>query len=239
MDTTTWDQRKRQQVIDNKMSTCLFCNKEFKKESTLFAHICEKKRRDQQKNEQHVQIGLSAYLRFFKKTQHKDRTYNDFANSQFYSAFVRFGTYTQNVFCINVRAFTDWLIDNNIPLDKWPTDKNYDIFLKQWIFIENHMDAAERSISNMLKWADENKLEVYDYFIKNTTSAIIEDIKFGKISPWIIYGSHSGVSWLGTCHQEQLRLMWEIIDPDKWAKKLTENMSVKNEIADLCKKVGL
>ena len=47
--------------LETKIS-CKYCNKEFRKESTLAAHLCESKRRWQQEKETGVQLGLRAYL---------------------------------------------------------------------------------------------------------------------------------------------------------------------------------
>ena len=60
-------------VINNYKSSksykCKYCERSFVKESTLLAHMCEPKRRWEQKNEKHIQLGLQAYLYFFKQTQ--------------------------------------------------------------------------------------------------------------------------------------------------------------------------
>ena len=65
---------------------CRYCKKEFRKESTLAAHLCEPKRRWQQEKETGVQLGFRAYLRFFEITQGsaKLKTYGDFVASPYY-----------------------------------------------------------------------------------------------------------------------------------------------------------
>jgi hypothetical protein len=69
---------------------CRYCGKEYRKESTLAAHLCQIKRRWQQEKEVGVQFGLQAYLRFFEMTQGsaKLKSYSDFVESPYYSAFV-------------------------------------------------------------------------------------------------------------------------------------------------------
>ena len=42
------------------MYKCKYCEKTYRKESTLFAHLCEQKRRWQQEKETGVQLGLKA-----------------------------------------------------------------------------------------------------------------------------------------------------------------------------------
>ena len=68
------------------MYACKYCGKEYKKESTLGAHLCEPKRRHQQKNETGVQLGFKAYIRFYELTQGsaKLKTYEDFSSSPYY-----------------------------------------------------------------------------------------------------------------------------------------------------------
>ena len=72
---------------------CKYCEREFRKESTLAVHLCEQKRRYQEEKEVGVQIGLQSYLKFYTMTQGsaKLKTYADFATSPYYKAFVKFG----------------------------------------------------------------------------------------------------------------------------------------------------
>ena len=66
---------------------CRYCEKEFRKESTLTAHLCEQKRRWQQEKETGVQLGLKAYLRFYEYSQgsSKLKSYEDFVKSPYYN----------------------------------------------------------------------------------------------------------------------------------------------------------
>lgn len=44
------------------------------KEKTLYAHMCENKRRAMQKDEKRVQAGMMAFNRFFRLTQGAKKT---------------------------------------------------------------------------------------------------------------------------------------------------------------------
>ena len=54
-------------------------------------HVCEPKRRYQERDEVGVQIGLQSYMRFYEITQGsaKLKTFDDFAESPYYRAFVK------------------------------------------------------------------------------------------------------------------------------------------------------
>jgi hypothetical protein len=48
---------------------CQYCKKDFQKETSLAVHLCEPKRRMQERNERGVELGFQAYLRFYEMTQ--------------------------------------------------------------------------------------------------------------------------------------------------------------------------
>ena len=118
---------------------CRYCEKEFRKESTLAAHLCEPKRRWQQEKETGVQLGLKAYLRFYEITQGsaKLKSYNDFVVSPYYNAFVKFGRYCQNIRCVNFANYVDWLLKNNKKLDYWCKDSLYTEWMFEYLRKEN------------------------------------------------------------------------------------------------------
>ena len=58
-----------------KKHMCKYCDRGFVKETTLLAHMCESKRRWEQKDEPHVRLGQQAYIIFFKQTQPNSNRY--------------------------------------------------------------------------------------------------------------------------------------------------------------------
>jgi hypothetical protein len=84
---------------EDKPFVCEYCGKGYTREKTLLAHMCEKKRRHLQKDEKRVRFGHYAFQRFYKLSAgaKKEKTYEDFCNSQYYNAFVKFGSFINNV----------------------------------------------------------------------------------------------------------------------------------------------
>ena len=107
---------------------CQYCEKSFRRESTLAVHLCEQKQRWQQETETGVQFGLRAYLQFYETTQGSARlkSYADFVNSPYYRAFVRYGRHLVAIRVINSNSFTAWLLKNNKKLDQWHKDSFYE-----------------------------------------------------------------------------------------------------------------
>jgi hypothetical protein len=208
---------------------CKYCSKTFVKESTLFSHLCEAKRRALQEKETGVQWGFRAYLDFYQSTQlsSKPKAYQDFCDSPYYIAFVKYGRYCVSVRCPNYQSYTQWLLRNNKKIDKWTSDSIYDKWLYDHIKQENVQDALERGIKEMTAYAETNpdlKNGYVDYFRYSSANRIIHAICTGQISPWIVYNCDSGVKFLNNLTEEQVNIVVPWIDPDYWNKTFKDNV---------------
>ena len=224
--------------------TCRYCNKSYSKESTLAAHLCEPKRRYQQQNEQGVQIGFKAYLRFYELTQGsaKLKTYDDFVGSPYYMAFVRFGRYLVGIRCISVSSFTDWLLKNNKKIDHWTKEALYTEWMSEYIKKENVKDALERGLKEMQALADsDEKLQgcFNDYFRLANSNRVVRHICDGRITAWIVFNCSSGVSFLETLNEEQIGMIMPYIDPDFWQRRFSDYVADTEWIKDILAKAGL
>lgn len=223
---------------------CRYCGKAFAKESTLAAHSCEPKRRHQQQNETGVQFGLRAYLRFYEITQGsaKLKSYEDFAASPYYNAFVKFGRYLVSIRCVNANNFTDWLLKNNKKLDYWCKDSLYEEWLRDYLRRENYQDALERGITEMNKYAEDNadlKNGFRDYFRYANSNRVCHHICSGRISPWVIFNCDSGIKFLEELDEGQVAMLAPWIDPDFWTKKFRDYSADQLHTREILKAAGL
>ena len=224
--------------------TCRYCNKSYTKESTLTAHLCEQKRRYQQQNEQSVQIGFKAYLRFYEISQGsaKLKTYDDFANSPYYNAFVKFGRHVTAIRCVNVNNYTDWLLKNNKKLDHWCKESLYLEWLLDYVKKEAVQDALERALKEMQNYADSDsalKENFKNYFILGSGNRIVHHIQNGRISPWVIFNCNSGIDFLGSLNEEQITMIMPWINPDYWQQKFKDYAADTEWVKDVLLRAGL
>lgn len=223
---------------------CKFCKKSYLKESTLAAHLCEQKRRFQQQNEQPVQIGFKAYLRFYEISQGsaKLKTYDDFSTSPYYTAFVKFGRHVTGIRCINVASYTDWLLKNNKKLDHWCKESLYLEWLSDYIKKEAVQDALERALKEMQDYADDDTIlqeNFSNYFKFGSSNRIVHHISNGRISPWIVFNCASGVDFLSSLNEEQLTIIMPWIDPDYWQRKFKDYAADTEWVKDILQKASL
>lgn len=222
---------------------CKYCDKEFRRESTLAAHLCETKRRYQQEKEVAVQFGMQAYLRFYELTQGSARlkTYDDFVKSSYYSAFVKFGRHMVAIKAVNPKMFIDYVIKNNKKLDHWCKEAIYLEYLHQYLKREAVQDSLERALTTMQEYADETTTlaSFKDYFRYGNGNRICHHISTGRVSPWIVFNCDSGIEFLEGLNEDQLGIIMPWIDPDHWQSKFKDYLSDTEWVKAILKEAGL
>jgi len=219
---------------------CQYCHKEFKREKTLAVHICEQKRRWMSKDDKGVALGLHTYIKFYQHAQNhvQTRTFEDFVQSPYYTAFVKFGNYCINTKCIKVEQFIKWVITSGIKLDEWATDKTYSKFLDHVLKTEHVNDALQRAIEYSIKWGEEKGMNPHDIFRYGSENGLCHAIIAGKLSPWVIYHSESGQNFLTRLSEEQIKMIWDIIDPEFWEQKFENNISDVEYVKEIMNEAG-
>lgn len=200
---------------------CQYCNTGYTRESTLTTHVCEQKRRALAKNEKHVQLGYQAYVRFFQLSQKAKhiKTYEEFCKSPYYNAFIKFGSFLSNVTPLYLDRYIDFVVTSGIKLDHWCREELYYKYVLDLVKKEPPEVAIERSIATMIAWAEKNNSQWQHYFKYVSLNRAVYDIKDGKISPWLVLNCDSGRQMLSKFNDEQLDIIFDIMDPDFWSKR--------------------
>jgi hypothetical protein len=222
------------------MHECKYCRKSFVKESSLAVHMCEPKRRFQEQNEPGVRMGFNAYLRFYEITQGSARlkTFEDFATSPYYRAFVKFGRYCVNIRAVNPARFTEWLLKNNKKIDHWARDTVYTDYLIGYLPVENVNDALARAMEYGIAWSEESGHPAEDCLRYGNANRAVHAVTSGRISPWIVYNCESGQKFLSELDVTQIAMIWPYVDSEVWMKKFSDYVADQEYVKEMLKKAG-
>ena len=220
---------------------CEHCSKSFMKEKTLVAHMCERKRRALQKDEKRVQAGYMTYNRFYQLTQKnkKLKTYDEFCNSAYYNAFVKFGSFVNNVNPIYPDKFVDYVIKSGVKLDHWCRDELYEQYLYDMLKVEPVEAAVQRTLQSMMSWGDENNANFAHYFNYVSLNRAVHDMLGGRISPWLVLNCNSGKIMISKMNDEQLAMIVPVFDVKFWLKKFKDYPADTIMIQEICRETGI
>jgi hypothetical protein len=213
---------------------CEFCEKEFARETSIVKHVCETKRRWLNKDKHENRIAFSAWVQFFDKNSNKKKKeYIDFIKSAYYTAFVKFGIYCIDANVINVKRYVDWLLKNQISIDTWNRDSVYTNFIIDYLKTEDPLDAIARSIETTISLGQESKVLTKDVFRYGNSNKICFEITKGKISPWMLFQSESGLKFVENLDRTQQKMILDYINPEQWAIKFKKHKHIIPEIKEL------
>tara|TARA_B110000503_G_scaffold48117_1_gene78341 strand:+ start:717 stop:1412 length:696 start_codon:yes stop_codon:yes gene_type:complete len=226
---------------NSKPYICEYCKTGYTKEKTLAVHMCEKKRRALQKDEKRVRYGFYAFGRFYKLSagNKKEKTYEEFCTSPYYNAFCKFGSFVNNVKPLYPERYIDYVVTSGVKLDHWCKDEMYEKYAVDLILKEDVTTALERSIMSMSTWATENNAQWNSYFNYVSLNRAVWHIRDGKISPWLILNCKSGKDMLGKFNNEQLNLVYHVINPEHWALRFKRQLNDVQLVKDVAKESKL
>ena len=227
---------------NDKPYKCEYCGSSYVREKTLFAHMCEKKRRALQKDEKRVRYGFYAFGRFYKLSagNKKEKTYEDFCKSPYYNAFVKFGSFLNNVQPLYPEKYIDYVVTSGVKLDHWCRDEMYEKYAIELIQKEGVETALERSVMTMMEWADENDPAPWNHYFEHVSlNRAVWHIKDGKISPWLLLNCKSGKEMLSKFNDEQLNMIFHIVDPSHWALRFKRQLRDVELVKEVVKESSL
>ena len=218
---------------------CEFCNRDFIKESTLIKHVCENKRRYNDRDKVANRIGFSSWVQFYKRHSRKQKhDYMDFAKSAYYSAFVKFGHYCHEAHVLSPSNYIEWLLKEKVSIDHWNRDTHYTRFIVDYLKTEDPLDAIARSIETTVQLAELDKVKTKDVWRYGNRNRICFEITKGKISPWMLFHSDSGVEFIEKLDATQQKLILDYINPEQWAIKFKRSSDIIPEVKQLLKAAG-
>ena len=221
---------------------CEYCGVGFTREKTLAVHMCQPKRRFLQRGEKRVQLGLIAFNKFYKLSagSKKDKTYDEFDKSPYYNAFVKFGSFVSNVRPLYPEKYIDHVVTSGVKLDHWCREEMYEKYAINLIKKEGVETALERSVMTMMEWADEQEQAPWNHYFKYVSlNRAVWHIRDGKISPWLILNCTSGKDMLGKFNDEQLEIIYPMIDPEHWAIRFKRQPNDVQLVKDVAKEANL
>jgi hypothetical protein len=129
-------------------------------------------------------------------------------------------------------------LKEQIKIDQWCHDSIYTRYLIEYIRIEDPFDAIHRSVETCIRMTKEEGIQPNDLLRFGNPNKICYQITLGKISPWLLYQSDSGTTFLSTLNQDHVRIVINYINPEQWAIKFKRDPDAAKQVKELLKQAG-
>jgi hypothetical protein len=129
-------------------------------------------------------------------------------------------------------------LKNQIKIDSWCSDTNYTKFLIEYLKTEDPLDAIARSIEATMTISKDSGIETKDCLRYANRNKLAYAVTTGKISPWMLYQSESGVKFLEELDESQQKMIIDYINPEQWAIKFRRNTEMVTQVKELLNAAG-
>jgi len=228
--------------LDTTKHKCQHCDREFSRESTLLAHLCEPKRRFHSRGEKPVLLGLQAYIAIKRSLgQQVADEWQSFENNSLYRVLVKFGRYCVSSRVIAFPHYVRWLLapeQRRLKIDyHWSSDKIYEEFLLAHTRREDANDAVARATETMQGYS--SLANYRDYFRYLNANLIVQDITAGRVTAWTVLNCASGHEFVARLDSKQQEIIYAWIDPDYWPQRFRDYAATQLKIEHDLQQQGL
>lgn len=205
---------------------CKFCKKTFSRERTLAVHVCEIRRRWENKDDAPNRIAFNVWHKFIKyvSTNLKaEKTVDDFIRCRDYLGFVKFANYLIELKPNESENFIDWIFKSGLRISEWQHPSTYRLYIQEFLKKETPERALERTILTIREWEEQTGKDCRDFFNLVAPAAAMNMLAAGVISPWILYSSESAQKMLDRMEPVQLENITKHLDTTWWKKNIMNN----------------
>ena len=127
---------------------------------------------------------------------------------------------------------------HNKRIDYWGSDKLYEEFLREYVYRENATDALTRALETSVDWAEDTDNPTEHFLRYGNSNKLCHYVTTGKVTGWTIFNCESGHEWLESLNPEQLAIVYDFLDPDKWSRKIRDYPGDTEYMRDMLKRAG-
>lgn len=232
MNTESQMTTKRKQLSSSEFK-CEFCNKTYKKLSTLENHLsnCTTHIRYQLRDTDEIKIAHSLWIQF---SYTRDRSIEKFEKSKDYNYFTKFTIGAIEKKWNHIHQYGMWLLNNKVSYSHWLKEEYYTKFIKYYNVTEHPRDAVIRSIEVI------HNMGYYGKFMSDfPIGRGLLLIEKGSISPWIFFIFGNSKDFLDRIREDQIEYFDKVVNVDIWLNRTKRYEKQLDRLQDELKGVNI
>ena len=221
--------------------TCQYCLSNFKRETSFMRHRCKEMERMKQLHSVTGQAAYALYSDWLKETKRKAPPIETFADSMYYTAFIKFANFVKDVGITRPKSYMRVMSERGISPTLWTRNESYRFFIEWNDKVSSPEYQAEVTVDTLYKLADQYGISIHDVFIRLKPREIIQFIRERRMSMWILLHSSVFKQHLQTYDIEDRKELNKLVDFEYWADVLhkKENEQIRTFMKELTAELGI
>lgn len=201
--------------------TCRYCKMTFVTERRYLAHCCKHMKKEEELKSPNGQAAWQYYQRWMREMKRLPPPAGAFLASKYFRTFINFTIFTKKVRLPCPEKFIWLMVQKKYQPTIWTHDEVYVIYLEYLDRKLGPLEQAKISIETLLDYADQHRLQVDNIFDEIPPNELIQLIRLGKLSPWLLFQSDKFKAFFAKrTSPEQKVVLESLIQPSYWFEKM-------------------
>jgi len=203
-------------------------------------HNCPGKRKLDELRSPVGQAAYAHYCKWMELQRHSVPPIETFAESKFYSTFIKFAQHVAKVRLPNVEAFIRTMVNNGkVPPALWTRDSVYSMYLRVYDDAVSPAQQFVAAYDELVALAQEAKVPLEDVFTTLTTPELMDLIERRKLTHWLLLASSKFKTNLLSRSQEERELIGSVMQIGAALERMKQEPKLVREFAEAAKEIGL
>lgn len=218
---------------------CKYCGKTYKQVERFRVHYCDERKKHEALFTIEGQLGFALYTKWISRRFGGSTDHEMFKRSRMFNAFIRFAKFYRKINGLNdLDQFLDLMIKRNIQPCNWVRDCVISFYLDT-IDKKPPVERIESSVKSIRALSYAYDCSSDELFLTVQFCDIVDFVKLGELSPWILLNSKQFHRWLSRLTDEQQLIMESVIDSDKWLELFRSNQKYVTLARACCSELGI
>ena len=219
---------------------CDYCVRDFTFERAFMNHTCKEKQRAEELRSPIGQAAYAHYSEWMRVQRHTVPPIETFAESKFYSTFIRFADHAKKTNLPDVSSFIKLMVESGkVPPGLWCRDNVYSMYLQAYDAAVTPEKQFLRGIDELIALATELKVELKDVFPAIGCTTLIELVAKRKLTAWILLASDQFKAYLLSLEPEEKSALASAINVPAAIERFRQEPYLLKEFTQATKELGL
>lgn len=229
-------------VMPNKFR-CPHCGKSYARESWWRKHVCEKKKRFDERHNMDFVRAIRLFTHWRKRNNwlprgtdpNSEEYAKKFANHQMFQSFMELGKFTCDNWVISGLRYLDYLIDSRTASAKWTKEETLKSYREWSRRAEEPIAQVRDTFKAIHEWCEVNSVDRLEFFSKIKPGQALQMVTTNRLSPWVLFGYDRSVNeLLSRMNDDWICSVNEYVNNNYWINRLTQSENTRDAIQAEC-----
>lgn len=203
-------------------------------------HRCKEKIRHEELRSPIGQAAYQYYAHWMRLQKHSVPSIDTFAESKFYTTFIKFAQHATKVHIPSVEQFIRIMVENGkVPPGLWCRDNVYSMYMKAYDAAVPPLDQFMAALDLLQAEAADHKVELADIFKELGVDTLESLIKKRKLTFWLLLASAKFRSYMLSLSAEDKDRLSNAMNSGAAIARIQQEPNLFKEFGKATQEVGL